>query len=70
VLLQPQPAPGLAQGSRRRQIAAKAQIASTTTSTSTEQWWKKQSELWVDVHTDEQFHHEINTGDRLVLVGE
>jgi thiol-disulfide isomerase/thioredoxin len=36
----------------------------------TQKWWKKQSELWVDCHTDEQFYHEINSGDRLVFVGE
>jgi hypothetical protein len=54
----------------RRKVAASAQLASSTTSTSTDQWWKKQSELWVDVHTEEQFYHEINSGDRLVFVGE
>jgi hypothetical protein len=50
-------------------VKAAAQLASSTTSTSTQQWWKKQSELWVDVHTEEQFYHEINSGDRLVFVG-
>lgn len=67
-----QAAPSLAvaaQGSRRRRVATAAQLASSTTSTSTQQWWKKQSELWVDVHTEEQFYHEVNTGDRLVFVG-
>jgi len=58
-----------AQGSRRRRVATAAQLASSTTSTSTAHWWKKQSELWVDVHTEEQFYHEVNTGDRLVFVG-
>lgn len=49
-------------------MKAAAQLASSTTSTSTQQWWKKQSELWVDVHTEEQFYREINSGDRLVFV--
>jgi hypothetical protein len=62
------PLPGSSQGSSRRRVKAAAQLASSTTSTST-QWWKKQSELWVDVHTEEQFYHEINSGDRLVFVG-
>lgn len=38
-------------------------------SVETKQWWKKQAELWVDVHTEEQFYHEINTGSKLVFVG-
>lgn len=63
------PLPGIGQGSSRRRVKAAAQLASSTTSTSTQQWWKKQSELWVDVHTEEQFYHEINSGDRLVFVG-
>lgn len=54
----------------RRKVAAAAQLASSTTYTTTDQWWKRQSELWVDVHTEEQFYHEINSGDRLVFVGE
>jgi hypothetical protein len=54
----------------RRKVAAAAQLASSTASTTTDQWWKRQSELWVDVHTEEQFYHEINSGDRLVFVGE
>lgn len=62
--------PGLSQGSSsRRRVQAAAQLASSTTSTSTQQWWKKQSELWVDVHTQEQFYQEVNTGTRLVFVG-
>lgn len=51
-------------------MAAAAQVASSATATSTEQWWKKQPELWVDVHTEEQFYREISTGNRLVFVGE
>lgn len=61
--------PGLSQGPSRRRVKAAAQLASSTTSTSTQQWWKKQSELWVDIHTEEQFYLEINSGDRLVFVG-
>jgi hypothetical protein len=63
------PLPGSSHSSSRRRVKAAAQLASSTTSTSTQQWWKKQSELWVDVHTEEQFYREINSGDRLVLVG-
>lgn len=62
--------PGVSQGpSSRRRVQAAAQVASSTTSTSTQQWWKKQSELWVDVHTEEQFYQEISTGNRVVFVG-
>ena len=34
-----------------------------------EKWWKKDAELWVDVHTEEEFERAVTTGDRLVLVG-
>jgi hypothetical protein len=51
-------------------VAAAAQAAASTASTSTDKWWKKQAELWVDVHTEEEFHREVSTGDRLVFVGE
>lgn len=62
--------PGVSQGpSSRRRVQPAAQLASSTTSTSTQQWWKKQSELWVDVHTEEQFYQEISTGNRIVFVG-
>lgn len=53
---------------QQRDVSARAQVA--TTSTETQKWWKKQSELWVDVHTEEDFHREINSGDKLVFVGE
>lgn len=62
--------PDVTKGSSRRKVRTAAQLASSTTSTSTQQWWKKQSELWVDVHTEEEFYHEISTGNRLVFVGE
>lgn len=62
--------PELSKGSSRRSVKASAQLASTSTSTSTQKWWKKQSELWVDVHTEEEFYHEISTGNRLLFVGE
>jgi hypothetical protein len=48
--------------------ARATQASSTSTSTDTK-WWKKQSELWVDVHTEEEFYREISSGDRLVFVG-
>eukprot|EP00882_Tetradesmus_deserticola_P009894 GHRQ01010455.1.p1 GENE.GHRQ01010455.1~~GHRQ01010455.1.p1 ORF type:complete len:283 (+),score=49.06 GHRQ01010455.1:69-917(+) len=50
----------------KRDVRAQATQASST-STDTK-WWKQQSELWVEVHTDEEFYEEINTGDRLVFV--
>jgi hypothetical protein len=34
-----------------------------------EKWWKKDADLWVDVHTEEEFEAAVTTGDRLVLVG-
>ena len=34
-----------------------------------EKWWKKDSDLWVDCHTEEEFEQAVTTGDRLVLVG-
>jgi len=49
--------------------AAAAVALPVPQSVETKQWWKKQSELWVDVHTEEQFLHEINTGSKLVFVG-
>jgi hypothetical protein len=48
--------------------ARATQASSTSTSTDTK-WWKKQSELWVDVHTEEEFYREISSGDKLVFVG-
>jgi hypothetical protein len=32
-------------------------------------WWKRDAELWVDVHTEEEFEAAVTTGDKLVLVG-
>jgi len=34
-----------------------------------EKWWKKDSDLWIDVHTEEEFEQAVTTGDRLVFVG-
>jgi hypothetical protein len=34
-----------------------------------EKWWKKEADLWVDVHTEEEFEQAVTAGDRLVLVG-
>ncbi|KAG2483027.1 hypothetical protein HYH03_018058 [Edaphochlamys debaryana] len=31
-------------------------------------WWNQEKDLWVDVHTEEDFHREVSTGDRLVAV--
>ena len=44
--------------------------AETTASETTQQWWKQQAHLWVEVHTEEEFRREIGTGDKLVFVGE
>lgn len=63
----PSAAPRRQQPRRSRAVAAQAMAS---TAVETQKWWKKQSELWVDCHTDEQFYHEINSGDRLVFVGE
>jgi hypothetical protein len=44
-------------------------VSLAATETKTEKWWKKQSQLWVEIETEEQFQHEISTGDKYVFVG-
>jgi hypothetical protein len=65
----PSPAGLLVNAQAKRDVRARAtQTSSTSTSTDTK-WWKKQGELWVDVHSEEEFYREISSGDRLVFVG-
>jgi len=49
--------------------SASASTVSTATNKEN-QWWKKQSELWIDVHSAEDFEREVSTGPQsLVFVG-
>lgn len=65
----PSPAPLLVNAQAKRDVRARATQASSTSTSTETKWWKKQSELWVDVHTEEEFYREISSGDRLVFVG-
>ena len=50
--------------------AARTRAVSLATEAKTEKWWKKQSELWVEIESEEQFQQEVSSGDKYVFVGE
>ena len=50
--------------------AVRTRAVSLATEAKAEKWWKKQSELWVEIETEEQFQQEVSSGDKYVFVGE
>ncbi|GFR48351.1 hypothetical protein Agub_g10238 [Astrephomene gubernaculifera] len=38
------------------------------TASADKRWWNQDKDLWVEVHTEEEFRREVSTGDKLVAV--
>lgn len=59
--------------SRRDRVRTSALSSGAQTSQTTvdgeDQWWNKDKDLWITVHTEEDFNREVSTGDKLVVVG-
>lgn len=65
----PPPVPPVHKGRSRVRTHAAQVDASSAAASAEDQWWLRDKELWVDVHTEEDFKRETSTGDKLVVVG-
>ncbi|GIL62185.1 hypothetical protein Vafri_16451 [Volvox africanus] len=47
--------------------AATPEVSGSATTTD-RRWWNQEKDLWIEVHTEEDFRREVDTGDRIVAV--